>query len=284
MSTPVDIYVQETQTGRFMFGVGVNSDAGVTGQIVIDERNFDITRFPTSWRDFVEGTAFRGAGQGFRIEAMPGTQVQRYLVSFTEPYLFDTPDQPEPERLPVRPPLLRLGRAAHRRPRGAGLSPDARPVGQRCAAGGERRDQRIRAVGRCPQLTRVLGNNDLYSGRLTLTHDTRDIPFAPTEGHLIELSFEQAFGDYGFPRGDVDYRKYFLVRERPDGSGRHTLGYMLPAWASPARDTPIFENYFAGGYSTLRGFDFRGASPVVDTACGSAVSSSSWARSSTCSR
>ncbi|MEM7314333.1 MAG: BamA/TamA family outer membrane protein, partial [Planctomycetota bacterium] len=26
-------------------------------------------------------------------------------------------------------------------------------------------------------------------------------------------------------------------------------------------ETPIFENFFAGGYSTLRGFDFRGASP-----------------------
>ncbi len=27
-------------------------------------------------------------------------------------------------------------------------------------------------------------------------------------------------------------------------------------------DTPVFENFFAGGYATLRGFDFRGASPV----------------------
>lgn len=26
-------------------------------------------------------------------------------------------------------------------------------------------------------------------------------------------------------------------------------------------DTPLFENFFAGGYSTLRGFSFRGASP-----------------------
>ena len=25
--------------------------------------------------------------------------------------------------------------------------------------------------------------------------------------------------------------------------------------------TPIFENFYAGGHSTLRGFDFRGASP-----------------------
>ena len=43
-----------------------------------------------SWDDFVNGTAFRGAGQGFRIEAQPGSQVQRYLVSFTDPYLFNT--------------------------------------------------------------------------------------------------------------------------------------------------------------------------------------------------
>jgi outer membrane protein insertion porin family len=28
--------------------------------------------------------------------------------------------------------------------------------------------------------------------------------------------------------------------------------------------TPIFENYFVGGYSTLRGFRFRHASPVVN--------------------
>ena len=26
--------------------------------------------------------------------------------------------------------------------------------------------------------------------------------------------------------------------------------------------TPIYENYFAGGFSTLRGFSFRGASPI----------------------
>ncbi|MFM8250351.1 MAG: hypothetical protein ACKOBW_02010, partial [Planctomycetota bacterium] len=73
----LDAIVRETQTGRFQFGVGVNSDAGVTGQIVIDERNFDWQRLPTSGSDVLNGTGFRGAGQGFRIEAMPGNQVQR---------------------------------------------------------------------------------------------------------------------------------------------------------------------------------------------------------------
>jgi outer membrane protein insertion porin family len=245
-----------------MFGAGINSDAGVTGQIVIDERNFDITRIPTSWRDFTDGTAFRGAGQGFRVEAMPGTQVQRYLVSFTEPYLFDTPisfnlsgflydrrffDWSE-QRLGGRMAL------------GYRLTPDLSVSASLRAENVEISNPRVLI----PQLSEALGDNSLFSGRLTLTNDTRDIPFAPTEGHLIEMGVEQAFGSFDFPRADLDLRKYFLVRERPDGSGRHTLGFLFRLGFSGS-NTPIFENYFAGGYSTLRGFEFRGASPVVNT-------------------
>ncbi len=262
LSTPLDVIVEETQTGRFMFGAGINSDAGVTGQIVIDERNFDITRVPSSFRDFVDGTAFRGAGQGFRLEAMPGSRVQRYLVSFTEPYLLDTPvsmnlngflfdrrySDWDEQRLGGRVGL------------GYRLTHDLSIAGTVRAENVKVRDIRVGI----PALTEVLGNNALYSGRGTLTHDTRDMPFFPTEGHLIELSFEQVFGDFLYPRGELDYRRYFLIRERPDGSGRHTLGNSFQLGISGS-DTPVFENYFAGGYSTLRGFAFRGASPVDTT-------------------
>ena len=54
---------EETQTGRFMVGVGVNSAAGLIGSITIDEQNFDIRQIPTSLDDWRNGTAFRGAGQ-----------------------------------------------------------------------------------------------------------------------------------------------------------------------------------------------------------------------------
>ena len=35
--------------------------------------------------DILNGKAFRGAGQGFRMEALPGRDYQRYMVQFTEP-------------------------------------------------------------------------------------------------------------------------------------------------------------------------------------------------------
>jgi outer membrane protein insertion porin family len=260
MSTPVDVYVEETQTGRFMFGAGINSDAGVTGQIVVDERNFDITRFPTSFRDFVDGTAFRGGGQGFRLEAMPGTHVQRYLVSFTEPYFLNTPVSLNLsgflyDRRFYDWDEARLG---GRMALGYRLTPDLSVSGALRAERVEISDPRILI----PDLAEVVGDNNLYSGRLSLTHDTRDIPFSPTEGHLIELSFEQVFGDFDYSRGEIDFRKYFLIRERPDGSGRHTLGLMHRAGFTGSQ-TPIFERFYAGGFSTMRGFDFRGASPAV---------------------
>jgi outer membrane protein insertion porin family len=257
----IDAFLEEARTGRFMFGVGVNSEAGVTGQIVIDERNFDIFKFPTSFQDIINGTAWRGDGQGFRIEAIPGSEVQRYLVTFTQPYLFDTPISLNVSGFYFDRRFFdwdeqRLG---GRLALGYRLTPD---LSLSVAWRGENVNiHDLRVIG-LPILDDVRGDNELYSGRVTLTHDTRDVPFAPTEGHLIQFSYEQVFGSYDYPRGEVDYRQYFLVRERPDGSGRHTLSYSF-RFGVTGSQTPVFENYFAGGFSTLRGFDFRGASPRV---------------------
>jgi hypothetical protein len=69
------VSVQEQRTGSLIFGVGVNSDAGLTGSIILNERNFDVTRRPTSVDDLLDGHAFRGAGQELRIEVVPTTRV-----------------------------------------------------------------------------------------------------------------------------------------------------------------------------------------------------------------
>jgi outer membrane protein insertion porin family len=257
---PVDIFVEETRTGRFMFGVAVNSDAGLTGQVTIDERNFDITRVPTSWDDFADGRAWRGAGQGFRIEAQPGSQVQRYLVSFTNPYFLDTDFSFSASGFYFDRRYFDWteSRYGGRLAWGRRLTPDLSVSGALRAEHVSVFDPRVLGV---PELDAALGDSELYSGRVSIIHDTRDLPFMPTEGHLIELSYEQVFGTFDYPRGEVDYSQYFLLRERPDGSGRHTLAFSTKLGFSGA-DTPIFENYFAGGFSTMRGYSFRGASPI----------------------
>ena len=56
---PLEVQAQETQTGRLMLGVGVNSDAGLVGNFVLDEQNFDITRLPARGKIFA--TARPGA-------------------------------------------------------------------------------------------------------------------------------------------------------------------------------------------------------------------------------
>lgn len=256
------VNVREQQTGRFMFGVGVNSDAGLTAQVVIDEYNFDWKRFPRGVDDIMNGTAWRGGGQRLRIEAIPGSELQRYLVNFTEPYLFDTNISLNLsgflyDRRYFDCDEQRLG---GRIGLGYRLTPDLSLSAGMRLENVNINDPRVRGV---PQLEEVLGDSSLFSGRLTMTHDTRDSAFAPTEGHLLELTFEQVFGTFAYPRGIVDYRRYFLLKERPDGSGRHVLGASLRTGFS-GTDTPLYENFFAGGYSTLRGFRFRSATPQVD--------------------
>ncbi len=258
--TPLDVFVEETRTGRFMFGVAVNSDAGVTGQITIDERNFDIAKPPGSWDDLIGGNAWRGGGQGLRIEAQPGNRVQRYVINFTDPYF-------TPGGISFSASAFYFdrnyfdwneSRYGGRLAWGYRLTPDLSVT-----AAGRAENINIfepRVIG-VPALDEALGRSDLFSGKVSLTHDTRDLPFMPTEGHLFELSYEQVFGSFDYPRGELNYSQYFMLRQRPDGSGRHTLALSTRLGVSGSQ-TPIFENYFAGGFSSLRGFQFRGASPI----------------------
>lgn len=256
----LDIYVSETQTGRINIGGAYNSDNGLVGQFIIDERNFDITRFPRSFRDITNGTAWRGGGQNFRLELVPGSDIQRYLVSLTEPYLFNTP--------------VNFTASAYLFDRRY-FDWDEQRIGARLALGyrlnhdlsittgvrAENVDIHNPRVDTSPELNAALGDTDLFVGHVGLIRDTRDHPFLATEGSYLAATYHIGFGEFDYSRGDIDYRRYMLMYQRPDGSGRHTIS-MGSRLGFSGSQTPVFENYFAGGFSTMRGFDFRGASPV----------------------
>jgi outer membrane protein insertion porin family len=259
----IDTIVHEARTGRLMVGAGINSDAGLVGQVTIDEQNFDWTRFPRSWDDIRNGTAWRGAGQRFRIEAMPGTHIQRYLVSFQEPYLFDTP--------------VSLGLSGFLYDRRYFDWEESR-VGGRLAFGyqfpndwsanlafrlEEIEIDRPRIIPAVPELAEVLGSNTLQSVKVAVAHDTRDSAFLPTQGHLFEMGFEQVFGSFEYPIFTGEYRHFFTLSERIDGSGRHVVS--VGGQVGFTNDAPVYDHFYAGGFSTIRGFSFRGASPKNNT-------------------
>ena len=258
----VDIDVTEARTGRLMFGVGVNSDAGVVGNIVLEENNFNIMRPPRSFADIVNGQAWRGGGQSFRIEAVPGSEVSRYLVSWQDPFFMNTDfslgtsgfyytrffEDWSEQRLGGR---LTLGRL----------------LGNFWSVSGAIRLENVDISSFRPSsppiLTSVGGPNFLSTGRVALAHDTRDSSFLPTQGHFVEGSWEQAFGNFNYSRFEITGSQFFTMWERPDGRGKHILQLRGQAgWTGD--DTPIFERFYAGGFQSFRGFEFRGVTPRID--------------------
>jgi outer membrane protein insertion porin family len=258
----VVINVKETQTGSLMFGAGINSDAGLIGSIVVNEKNFDIFKPPTSWNDIWEGRAFRGGGQEFRIEAQPGTQLQRYTVSWREPFLFDRPysfgvsgyyyDRAYNEYYENRyGARFTLG---HQFTRNWSATAALRVE-----------DVTVRDVtlGAPVDYTSVIGSHFLVAPRIGATYDTRDSYMRPTEGGIVDMSYEQVMGDFNFPIFNVEGSRYFTVTQRTDGSGKQVAAVRTQvSWAGD--DTPVFERFFAGGFRSLRGFHFRGVGPNVN--------------------
>ncbi len=255
----LDYYLTEDRTGRLMFGVGVNSSSGLVGSIVLQEQNFDIMRPPTSWDDIWNGTAWRGAGQRFRIELVPGTEVSRYTVSWQDPYFMNTNNSVGVSAFYFQRYYLDWDED-----RVGGRINLGRQLTQQWTVNAALRLEGVRVSDvyvPTPQILREAeGDNFLSTVRLSAVHDTRDMPFMPGEGHRLEFGYEQAFGEYVYPRFDVDARQYFTLYQRPDGGGRQILTVGGQAgWTG--NDTPIFERYFAGGFQSFRGFAFRGVSP-----------------------
>lgn len=256
----LDISATEAPTGRFMVGVGINSEAGLFGSVVIDEQNFDLLNFPSGWNDVRNFTAFRGNGQRLRLEAAPGTEVQRYTVTFQEPYLLDTPVSTGVSGYYFSRAYYEWfeDRVGGRVALGYQFTPDL--TGSLAYRGGRVNITDI-IDARIWELEEVKQANAVHGFQASLAYDTRDNMFLATEGGLIQASFEEVVGTWQYPRAELAVSRHFTMHQRPDTSGRHVLslssrvGYTGP-------NTPIYEHFYIGGFSTLRGFQFRDASPV----------------------
>ena len=251
--------LDEAPTGRIMFGVGASSFGGLNGNVILHESNFDLFAVPRSWSELTSGRAFRGAGQEFRIELSPGTLINRYVVSFRDPYLFDLP--------------IGLGVSGYQWSR---YYPDwsERRSGGRASLGYQFGPQvyadvaaRIEDVDihgfKYPapaDLLSAAGHSTLATIRPSVRFDNRNNPTSPSEGSYLEAAFEQGFGTYTFPKVTLEGRQHFTTGSRPDNSGKRTLA-LRGFFGATGRDTPIYERFFAGDFRSMRGFYYRGVGP-----------------------
>jgi outer membrane protein insertion porin family len=226
-------------------------------------------------QDVVDGRAWRGAGQRFRLEAMPGTQVQRYIASFQEPYLFDTPisfglsGSYYDRRFEDWTEQRLGGRVSF------GYQWTADDVSAALAYRGENVKiydpvvQTGPGVIGVPELQEVLGSNALHGFKATVANDTRDSAFFPTSGHYAELGLEQVIGSFSCPRATLDLRQYGLVTERPDHSGRHVLSFSSQLGFT-GDNTPLYDTFYSGGIQ-FPGFEFHSVTPIKYASDGTSV-------------
>lgn len=263
-----DALVQVTEherTTQFLIGVGVTSNSGVAGNIMIENRNFDLFDWPRNFSEFVRGQAFRGAGQTMRIQLEPGTQFLRFRFDFLEPYLLD-------RKITFGNSLyfFERGRDAYDEERlGLNLS-----LGKRFETGwleGWAGEVALRLenvdisevdILDARDVRDVEGQSYLSSVSGTLVHDTTDSRFVPSRGHRFRLGWEQAGalgGDFFYGKLNVGYRWHHTMHiDEFDRKQVLTLGARVGAIIGNA---PLFERYYGGGIGSIRGFEFRGISP-----------------------
>jgi outer membrane protein insertion porin family len=258
------VEVRETNTGEFAIGGAVGSDSGVTGRLALTQRNFDLADWPDSFSDFFSGRAFRGAGQTFSIEALPGSEIQTYSISLADPTLLDT-DYTGSATLFFRD---RIYRRYDEQRYGARFALGRR-LGRRWSLSMPVRIESIDLTDVDPDaptdVFAVADRNVLTSVALSLSRAAVDDRVLPTTGTSVRLSAEQAGifgGDYDFTTLSAEGNLFLPVAE--DFLGRRTVLSFSGrvAYAPQGRDeVPIYERFYLGG-SSMRGFAFRSIAPI----------------------
>ncbi|MBC8328527.1 MAG: BamA/TamA family outer membrane protein [Planctomycetes bacterium] len=266
--------VAEGQTGRMLFGGGLNSSSGPFVSISLQKDNFDLFDTPSSlgeaWSEILDGRAFTGGGQMVRLFLAPGTQFSQYRLDFSEPDLFGDHIDRWPLNVGLFKSFYFLDTHDERRSGGSvslgrnfgrfayfWVSPSVQTV-----------DVTDLSAGAPAMVRQIRGSNDYDAVTVGFSYNTVEDRFSPVDGGGFRVSYARAGGPFGgdwdFHTTDLSAEKFFPVwtdsLDRKSvlavsGRVRHQreLGSLSVV--------PYSERIFLGGHSTLRGFDFRGVGP-----------------------
>ena len=240
--TVINVNVREQSTGELTFGAGFSSDDGVLGDIGIRERNL------------------LGRGQDLRAAITVSGRTQEIDLSFTEPFFLD-------RNLSAGFDIFRRSSDQQEE-----SSFDSSAIGFALRAGfpiTERlresvsytlRSDDIGNIG--PDASRFVigqeGESITSAVGHTLTFDTRNDNFVPTEGFIFRLQQTLAGlgGDKHYLRNRLSYAVYFPIAESWTFSLQTVQGYIVGL----GEDVSIGDRFFVGG-SDFRGFQTAGIGP-----------------------
>jgi outer membrane protein insertion porin family len=236
------ISVQEKATGEFSIGAGFATDEGVLGSIGIREKNF------------------MGRGQDLGATFFLSQRTLGADISFTEPYFLERNlafgiDLFRRERDFTEEGGFGTRETGFRFRLGWRITEDLSQ-----SIGYEVNDKSVRniAATASPLILAEAGKTTVTQISTTLTYDTRDNRFAPTEGFVVSGTIA-----YGAPPGSLHYVKGILR-----GAYHYTV---TPGWVASilgeagivegvGQRVRLNERFFLGGDS-LRAFRYGGVGP-----------------------
>lgn len=251
------VEVKESKTGEFSFGGGFSSIDKLIGFIEVEQRNFDIFNFPT----------FTGDGQDLKLRAEFGSVRKNYLLSWTEPWIFDHPVSFG----------FDLYASERNRSGTTGYAYDETRQGGAIRLGKEfseyvRGDFTYRletvdisdlSASASQELKDESGEKTISSVLFQLTKNTTDNRFNPAEGYILTGFLEVAGGPIG---GDREFAKLFNSASRYSTIGPFTLELKIRSGVvssfGDSGKVPIYERFFAGGTYTIRGYKERNIGPI----------------------
>ncbi len=251
------VEIKEADTGKFMIGVGVDSNSGAFATVSFTQQNFDILAWPKSFKQFIKAESFKGAGQTFNITAEPGIEFMRFSVGWFTPYIFDQPysvglkvylferdyDGYEELRLGVQGSIGHLFKN--------------RWYGELAT---RMENIQIDAYNNSAvEIQKDEGHHILVGLRGSLVRDRTNSRWMPSDGDRFRFSYEQVVGTDVFGKFGADYRIYRTVYV--DALDRKHILAGRTSFGQIVGDAPVFEKFYGGGLGSVRGFRYRGISP-----------------------